>query len=114
MSDRAEIEAHFLKAVATLLHAYNKAAAAFEKHGFISARPFNTKQPGGHKKQSSPFPKPLAVAKAVRHYQSRSPLLKPLSAVKAARRYQGRPPLLKPLAIVKNKPPAIVKAARCC
>jgi hypothetical protein len=31
MSDRAEIEAHFLKAAAALLHAYNKAAAAFEK-----------------------------------------------------------------------------------
>jgi len=53
-----------------LLHAYNIAAAAFEKHGFISARPFNTKQPGGHKKR----------------YQSRSPLPKPLSVVKAALR----------------------------
>jgi hypothetical protein len=52
----------------------NKAAAAFEKHGFISARPFNTKQPGGHKKRSSPLPKPPAVAKAVCRCQSRSPL----------------------------------------
>jgi hypothetical protein len=34
------------------LYAYNKAAAAFEKSGFISARPFNAKQLRGHKKQS--------------------------------------------------------------
>ena len=51
MSDRAEIEAHFLKAAAALLQAHNKAAAAFKKCGFISARSFNTKQPRGHKKQ---------------------------------------------------------------
>jgi hypothetical protein len=50
MSDRAEIEVHFLKAAAALLNAYNKSAAAFEKCGFISVRSFNTKQPRGHKK----------------------------------------------------------------
>ena len=42
MDDRAEIEAHFLKAAAALLRAHNKAAAAFKKCGFISARSFNT------------------------------------------------------------------------
>jgi hypothetical protein len=46
---RAEIEAHFLKAAAALLPACKKAAAAFEKCGFISARSFKTKQPRGHK-----------------------------------------------------------------
>ena len=49
MNYRAEIEARFLKAAAALLHAFKKAAAAFEKCGFISARSFKTKQPRGHK-----------------------------------------------------------------
>ena len=50
MNDRTEIEALFLKAAAALLPACKKAAAAFMKCGFISARPFKTKQPRGHKK----------------------------------------------------------------
>jgi hypothetical protein len=43
------------------LHAHKKAAAAFEQCGFISARPFNTKQPRGHKKQSRSFNKKVTV-----------------------------------------------------
>jgi len=53
MSDRAEIEARFLKAAAALLHACKKAAAAFEECGFISARSFKTKQPRGHKNKAA-------------------------------------------------------------
>jgi hypothetical protein len=43
------------------LCACNKAAAAFEKCGFISARPFVAKQLRGHKKQSRPFNKKAAI-----------------------------------------------------
>jgi hypothetical protein len=53
MNDRTEIEARFLKAAAALLHAYKKAAAAFEKRGFILARSFKTKQPRGHKNKAA-------------------------------------------------------------
>ena len=45
-----------------LLHTHNKAAAAFEKCGFISARSFNTKQPGGYNDL-----KPLCQQKAAIH-----------------------------------------------
>jgi hypothetical protein len=41
MRDHTEIEARFLKA-----------AAAFEKCGFISVRSFKTKQPRGHKNKA--------------------------------------------------------------
>ena len=53
MNDRAEIEAHFLKAAAALLHAGKKAVAAFEECGFISVRSFKTKQPRGHKNKAA-------------------------------------------------------------
>jgi hypothetical protein len=43
------------------LCACNKAAAAFEKGGFISAWSFNTKQPRGHKQQSRSFNKKAAI-----------------------------------------------------
>jgi hypothetical protein len=53
MNDRTEIEARFLKAAAALLPACKKAAAAFEKCGFISVRSFKTKQPRGHKNKAA-------------------------------------------------------------
>jgi len=49
MNGRAEIEARFLKAAAAFLPACKKAAAAFEKCGFISARQPIKKYPRGHK-----------------------------------------------------------------
>jgi hypothetical protein len=60
MSDRTEIEAHFLKA-----------AVAFEKCGFISVRSFKTKQPRGHKNIAALSTKKAAIRTK---FQSRSPL----------------------------------------
>jgi len=74
MNDRTEIEARFLKAAAALLHAGKKAAAAYEKCGFISVRPFKTKQPGGHKNKAALSTKKPRSAPSfiVRVQQSRS------------------------------------------
>jgi len=74
MSDRAKIEARFLKAAAVLLHAGKKAAAAFEECGFISARSFKTKQPSGHKNKAALSTKKPRSAPSffVRVQQSRS------------------------------------------
>ena len=74
MTDRAEIEARFLKAAAALLHAGKKAAAAFEECGFISVRSFKTKQPRGHKNKAALSTKKPRSAPSfiVRVQQSRS------------------------------------------
>jgi hypothetical protein len=71
----------------------NKATAAFEKCGFISVRPFNTKQPRGHKKQSRSFNKKAAIRARLHYTRATKPqrlsnnvaLFQPLTFVKAAR-----------------------------
>jgi hypothetical protein len=40
LNDRTEIKPHLSKTAAAFLHAGNKAAAAFKKSAFISARPY--------------------------------------------------------------------------
>jgi hypothetical protein len=74
MNDRTGIEARFLKAAAALLYACNKAAAAFKKCGFISARSFKTKQPRGHKNKAALSTKKPRSAPSfiIRVQQSRS------------------------------------------
>jgi hypothetical protein len=53
MNGRTELEARFLKAAAALLPACKKAAAAFEKCGFISVRSFKAKKPRGHRHKAA-------------------------------------------------------------
>ena len=73
MNDRTEIEARFLKAAAALLHARKKAAAAFEKCGFISVRSFKTKQPRGHKNKAAlSTKKPRSALLQVGHQETRT------------------------------------------
>ena len=68
--------------------ACKKAAAAFEKCGFISARPFKTKQPRGHKNKAAlstkkPRSAPSFIARV---QQSRSDRDKPKAHVFESRR----------------------------
>ena len=92
MNDRTEIEARFLKAAAAFLPAIKKAAAAFEKCGYFSMRPFKTKQPRGHKNKAAlstkkPRSAPSFIARVQQSRSDRGKIKAHVSKVAAALLY---------------------------